>query len=67
MQLAQPICDRVRAIVVESETIDQRVLLWQSEDPRLRISRLRFCSHGPDFDETEPERRPRWKSNAVFI
>ena len=39
----------------------------QSKNARLGVSRLRFCSHGPNLDKTESERCPRRKSNTVFV
>src|SRR4029077_3719125 len=66
-QRSQSLRNRVRAVVVETKLIDQRLLLGQSEDTRLGISRLRFCSHGPNLDKTESERGPRGKSNTVFV
>src|SRR4029077_16666533 len=59
--------NRLRAVVVETKAIDQRLLLGQSKNARLGISRLRFCRHGPNLDKTEPERRPRRKSDTVFV
>ena len=54
-------------IVIKTETIDQRSLLGQSKDARLRISRLRFRGHGADLDKTETKRRPGRKRDAVFV
>ena len=59
--------NRVRAVVVETKPIDQRLLRGQSKNTWLRVSWLRFCGHGADLDKTEPERCPRGKSNTVFV
>src|SRR5436190_19810197 len=67
MQRRQSLRNRLRTVVVETKPINQRLLLGQSKDARLGISRLRFCSHGPNLNKTEPERCPRRKSNTVFV
>src|SRR5262249_48049410 len=66
-QFRQPFRDDVRAVIIETESIDQCVLLRQSKDAGLGIPRLRFRSDGPDFDEPEPERCPGGKCNTVFV
>src|SRR6476660_5636765 len=55
-QRRQSLRNRVRADVVETKPIDQRLLLGQSKNARLGISRLRLCRHGPNLYKTEPER-----------
>ena len=66
-QLVQSFRDHVRAIVVESETIDQRLLLGKTENARLRVSRLPFRGHRAEFDETKTESRPRRQGHAVLV
>ena len=66
-QFAQALCDRVRPVVIKTEAIDQRLLLRQSKDARLGISRLRFCGNRSDLDKAEPERCPCGNRNAAFI
>src|ERR1700730_13972126 len=57
----------IGAVVVETETINQRLLLAVAKNARPRISLLRLRCHGADFDETETKRRPGRKSNPVLI
>src|SRR5690242_19593903 len=64
---AQSFRDRVRTVVVKTETIDQCLLLGKPKDARLGISRLRFRSHRSDLDETKTQRRPRREGDPVFI
>src|SRR5437763_16329399 len=66
-QFIQPISDRVRAVVVETETIDQSSLFREPENPRLRITGLRFRGDGTDFNETESERGPSWNCHTVLV
>src|ERR1700730_2070295 len=66
-QPAQTVGHDIGAVVVEAETINQRLLLAVAENARPRISRLRLGRYGPDFDETETKRRPGRKSDTVFI
>src|SRR6476660_10212975 len=66
-QRRQSLGNRVRAIVVETKPINQRLLLGQAEDTRLGVARLRFCSHGPNLDKTEPERCPSGKRDTIFV
>ena len=66
-QFPQPFRDNVRAIVIESEPIDQRLLLGITKDARLRVSRLRLGCDRSDLDEAEAERFPRGKRDAIFI
>ena len=66
-QRRQSVRNRVRAVVVETKPIDQRLLLGQSKNARLGVSRLRLCRHGPNLDKTESERCPCGKSNTVFV
>ena len=63
----QSLRNRVRAVVVETKPIDQRLLLRQSKNARLWVSRLRLCGHGPNLDKTESERCPCGKSNTVLV
>ncbi len=51
----QPLGDGDGAVVVEPETVDQRLMLRIAEDARLRISRLRTERDRSDFDESESE------------
>src|SRR5207248_1552839 len=66
-QSAQPMCDRVRAVVVEAETIYQRALLGEAKDPRLWISRLCPGGYRADLDETKTESGPRRQRQTILI
>src|SRR5690349_20806602 len=66
-QLTQTISDDIRAIVVETETINQRVVFGITKHTRLRISRLRLCGDRPDFNEPKAQRLPRRERYSVFI
>jgi len=67
VQFAQLPGDRIRPFVIESEAIDQRRLLRESKNARLRISGLRFGGHSADLNETKTERGQRGQGNAVLI
>src|SRR5688500_5753336 len=47
--------ERVHADVVETEAVDERLLLGDSEQSRPGIPRLRPRRHGADLDEPEAE------------
>src|SRR5713226_5166195 len=66
-QFSQPRRDYVSAVVVEAETIDERLLLCVTKNPRPRISRLRSCRDGADFDEAEAKRGPGRDRDAVLV
>src|SRR5262249_44291299 len=66
-QFIQATGDRVRAIIVKPEPVDERVLPWKTKNARLGISRLRFCGHGSDLNETEAHRGPGRQRDAVFV
>src|SRR5207247_8458700 len=58
-QPAEPFCDSIRAVVVETETVDQRPLLRKTEDARLWVSLLTFGSHSSTLIKTDCHRCPR--------
>src|SRR6516162_2649675 len=51
----QPIADRIEAAAVEAHPVDDRLILFESEQPRGGIARLRAGRHGPDLDKAETE------------
>src|SRR4030095_6218848 len=66
-QSGQPLCDRIGAVIVKSETINHRLLFGQSKDTWLGMSRLCHGGHCPDLDETKSKCRPCRQGNAVFV
>ena len=58
---------RIDAVVVEAETIDDRVVLRQTKHPRLGIAFLRLRRDRADFDETEAQREQCVDMRAVLI
>src|SRR5207244_7122905 len=66
-QPAESFRDSIRAVVVETETVDQRSLLWKTENARLWVSPLRFGGHGPNLDETKAQGSPCGEGDTVFI
>jgi hypothetical protein len=54
-------------VVVEAETVDQRLRLDEAKQPRPRIARLRARRHGAAFDEAEPERRQRIDVRRILV
>ena len=66
-QSPQSIGHHIGAIVIETESINQCLLLRVTEDSRLRIPRLRFGGHSSDFDKAEAQRGPCGKRDPVLI
>src|SRR5205085_2589951 len=66
-QSAQSTRNCVGAVVVEAETVDQRILFEETKDSRLRITRLRRCSDRADLDKTKSKSRPCRQRDAVFV
>ena len=66
-QFPQPFRDNVRAIVVKSEPVNQRLLFGKAKDARSRISRLGLGRDRSDLDETEAECFPRRKGDPVLV
>src|SRR5699024_11111970 len=53
--LVQPLDQVIDALVVEAQAIDERAVLAQAEQARLRVARLRFRSGGANLDEAETQ------------
>src|SRR5207244_1121731 len=66
-QLRQPLGNNLGAIIIEAETIDQRILLGITKNARTRIARLCLRRHGPDFDKRKSQRFPRGKRDPVLV
>jgi hypothetical protein len=66
-QFLQTLRHRVGTVIVKSESIDKRTVLWVTKNPRARVSRLCLGGHGPDLDEAKPECFPGRNGNAVFV
>src|SRR5436190_11107393 len=66
-QPTQPGRNDFRAVVVKTESIDQRFLLRISETPRLRVSGLSFRRNRADFGETEAECCPGRQCHTILI
>ncbi len=58
---------KCRALAGKTHPVDDRPLLDQPEDPRLRVARLRFRRHGADFDMAETETREPTPPLAVLV
>lgn len=56
VEFRQSIGDRFGTVVVESQPIDQCLILREPQQPRPFVSRLRFQRYRPDFDKSEPQR-----------
>src|SRR5437667_12911634 len=65
--MCKAIGNHFRAVIVESEPIDQRALFWITKDARARIARLRLRSHCSNFNKRKSERFPRRQRDAIFI
>jgi DNA-binding response OmpR family regulator len=63
----QPDRHRFRALVVESEPVDQSALCGQAEHAGLRIPRLRQRGDRADFDKTESHQRPCGQRSRVLV
>src|SRR5205085_6824604 len=66
-QSAQSTRNCVGAVVVETETVDQRILFRETKDSRLRITRLRRRGDRADLDKTKPKRRPCRQRDPIFV
>ena len=58
---------RIDAVVVEAQAVDDRAVLRQPEHARLRIARLRLRRHRADLDEAEAQREQRIDVRAVLV
>src|SRR4029453_5113989 len=61
------ISNHFRAVIVETQPIDQRAFFWITKDARARIARLRLCGHCSNFNKEKHERLPRWYRDAIFV
>src|ERR1041385_5242451 len=66
-QLLQTRRDDVRAVVVETEAIDEGQLLRIPKNARPRIARLRLSRNRADLDEAKTERLPGRNGHAILI
>ncbi|MNN53154.1 hypothetical protein D3C81_1678910 [compost metagenome] len=57
----------VDAMIVEAHAVDDRRRLGQTEQPRLRITRLRARRDGTDLDETEAQLGKAIDGVAVLV
>src|SRR5205085_2914654 len=65
--MCKAIGNHFRAVIVESEPIDQRAFFWITKNARARIARLRLRSHSSNFNKRKSERFPRRERDAIFI
>ena len=56
-----------RAVAVEAEAVDHRLIGIQPKKTRLRIARLRLRRHAPDLDEAEAEPQQRVRHLGVLV
>ena len=64
---AQVLRDLCRPDIVESETVNQRAIFRQTEQPRLGIARLWLIRDSADLNEAEAERRKFASVTSVLI
>jgi hypothetical protein len=57
----------LRTRVVEAHPVDDRLVLAEPEQARLRVARLRVPRDGADLDEPEPQRGPRRQRAPVLV
>src|SRR5690606_36198211 len=62
----EPGGDGGRPLAVEAHPVDDRLVLGKTEEPRLRIARLRPRRHAADFEETGTERE-RWRNHLAVL
>src|SRR6266550_4355501 len=65
--MCQTISNHFRAVIVETEPIDQRAFFWITKNARARIARLRLRRDRPNFDKRKSERFPRRERNTIFV
>ncbi len=63
----QPVRDGLRPVVVEAQTVDQGLVLRQSEGARRRVARRRLGTHGPDLHKPEPDRLPERHRPGILV
>ena len=56
-----------RAVVVEAEPVDDRVVGVETEQARARIAGLRARRHGADLDEAEAEPQQRVRHLGILV
>ena len=57
----------LRAVIVESEAIDDGFVALQPENPRSWVAALRLRRHGTDFDKTEAQAQQRIRYFGVLV
>src|ERR1700730_2762162 len=65
--MCKTISNHFRAVIVETESIDERAFFWITKNTRARIARLRLRSHRSNFDKGKPERFPGGERNTIFV
>src|SRR4029077_19923923 len=63
----QPIDHGVEPAAVEPHAVDDRLILFEAEQPGFRISRLRPGRHGPDLDKAEAEAPHRFGHAGILV
>ena len=63
----QPLERRWLPAVVETHAVDDRPVLHQPEQPRLRIARLRPRRDRPDLDEAEAETEHLFRYFGILV
>ena len=66
-QFSQARRDDVGAVVVKPEAVDQRALLWITENARLRIPGLGLRGNGADLDKAKAERGPGGNRDSILV
>src|SRR5437879_256698 len=65
--MCKTISNHFRAVVVETEPIDERAFFWITKNARPRIARLCLCRHRSNFDKRKPERFPGRERDTIFV
>ena len=63
----EPPGDHLGAVVVEAHPVDDRAVLRQPEQPRLRVARLGLARDRADLDVPEAERGQRVDADGVLV
>src|SRR5437868_13682499 len=66
-QLGQTIGNYFGTVVVEAESIDQRMLFRITKNSRTRIPRLRLRRYRSDLDKRKSQCFPRWKRASILV
>ena len=57
----------IEPAAVEPHAVDDRLILFEAEQPRFRIAGLRPRGDGADLDKPEPEASHRFGHSGIFV